>query len=236
MKYVLLALLTLALLPNPASAELPPWATYTATFESTWSATTHPQDFPNNPHYSGLIGGAHNGSVSFWALGDLSTTGMKQMAEWGSKTVLEQEVEAAIIAGTASEVISGGGIGISPGTVAVTFNVSPDHPLATIVTMVAPSPDWFSGVSGLDLRASFDQHFGHNAVARRQQGMLHLHGFKHRQPVAGNHCLPCFGVDRLDQPRHRGLDQVAIAMGTGVLLQRVAQLEAIAIAPEHRDL
>jgi len=152
MKNGLLALLAFVLLPVATQAELPTWATYTATFSSTWSATTHPQDYPSNAHYSGLIGGVHDASVSFWAVGDLATTGMKQMAEWGSKTVLQEEVEAAIIAGASSAVISGGGLGTSPGSVSVTFDVSPDHPLATIVSMVAPSPDWFIGVTGLDLR------------------------------------------------------------------------------------
>ncbi len=126
-------------------------ATYRLTFTSTWSAATHPVSFPAVPHFSGLIGGAHDARVSFWESGGQASQGIEDMAELGSKTALRAEVEAAIAAGTARSVISGGGIGLSPGSVAVTFTVDRDHPLATVVAMLAPSPDWFVGVSGLDL-------------------------------------------------------------------------------------
>ena len=35
-------------------------ARYRVRFNATWSATTHPNDFPSAPHFSGLIGGTHN--------------------------------------------------------------------------------------------------------------------------------------------------------------------------------
>ncbi len=132
--------------PGPLST-----ATYKLTFESTWSTTTHPTDFPPNPHFSGLIGGTHNEAVNFWEPGTLASDGIESMAETGSKTLLLGEVEAAIGAGNAEFVLSGGGIGISPGSVSLTFNVSESFPLVTVVSMVAPSPDWFVGVSGLNL-------------------------------------------------------------------------------------
>jgi hypothetical protein len=31
------------------------------------------------------------------------------------------------------------------------FQIGRDHPLVTLVTMIAPSPDWFTGVHGLSL-------------------------------------------------------------------------------------
>lgn len=151
MIYRLLAVSLLLLLPTAAEAAPPAWANYTVTFEATWSADTHPESFPGNPHFSGLVGGTHDAEVEFWAPGALASTGIKQMAEWGSKTVLIDEVNAAIGAGHAAAVLSGGGIGVSPGQVALGFSVGPDHPLVTLVTMIAPSPDWFAGVRGLDL-------------------------------------------------------------------------------------
>jgi hypothetical protein len=73
------------------------------------------------------------------------------MAEIGGTTTLRNEVQAAIGAGTASAVIQGIGIA-SPGNTSVTFDVSAAFPLVSLVAMVAPSPDWFVGVHGLDLR------------------------------------------------------------------------------------
>lgn len=130
-------------------------AVYQVTFQSTWSQATHPVDFPSsNAHFSGLIGGTHSDQVSFWNLGALASTGIKDMAELGSKTPLRQEVEAAIGAGTANAVLSGGAIAVSPGSVAMTFQMDDAFPYVTLVSMLAPSPDWFVGVSGLNLRAN----------------------------------------------------------------------------------
>ncbi|MCF7807812.1 MAG: spondin domain-containing protein [Candidatus Marinimicrobia bacterium] len=126
-------------------------AIYTVEFEATWSDTTHPSNFPPSPHFSGLIGASHNDQVAFWNLDTLASTGMKDMAELGSKDALTSEIEAFIVSGEANQVLSGGYISPSPGSVSYSFTMSLDHPLVTLVSMLAPSPDWFVGVSGLDL-------------------------------------------------------------------------------------
>src|SRR5688500_14268429 len=56
-------------IPMPAPPAAPETAPYRVTFDSTWSATTHPQDFPSNAHFSGLIGGTHKAAVTFWEPG-----------------------------------------------------------------------------------------------------------------------------------------------------------------------
>jgi hypothetical protein len=70
----------------------------------------------------------------------------------GQKDVMIQEVNAAIAGGTAWSLFSRLGISPSPGTRTETFHVSSTHPLATIISMIAPTPDWFVGVAGLNLR------------------------------------------------------------------------------------
>ena len=92
MKIWLILSLLAALIPRPALAEPAAWATYTVTFEATWSAETHPANFPASAHFSGLIGGTHNGAIGFWTDGELASLGVKQMAEWGSKSALQGEV------------------------------------------------------------------------------------------------------------------------------------------------
>ncbi len=126
-------------------------ARYEARFDATWSAATHPVAFPSNAHWSSLIGGTHDASASFWSLGTLASQGIKDMAERGLTSPLDTEVQSAINAGHAGVVIRGGGISPSPGSVTTTFDITQQFPLATIVTMVAPSPDWFVGVSGQPL-------------------------------------------------------------------------------------
>lgn len=144
------ALFILALVPAVGLTQ--PEVEYTVYFDATWSEDTHPIDFPGNPHFSGLIGGTHSDAVSFWELGELASPGIESMAETGSKTLLQGEVQSAIDAGTAGAIISGNGIPVSPGSVSKTFTIIESHPRVTLVSMLAPSPDWFVGVRSLNLR------------------------------------------------------------------------------------
>jgi hypothetical protein len=127
-------------------------ATYTVTFAATWSATSHPVDFPSNAHFSGLIGATHKDNVVFWRENALASPGIQNMAETGGKNPLGLEVDSAIVAGSARFKLSGSGISISPGQVGLEFTISEDRPLVTLVSMIAPSPDWFVGVADLPLR------------------------------------------------------------------------------------
>jgi hypothetical protein len=126
-------------------------ARYRVTFEGTWSAATHPVDFPSSPHFSPLVGGTHNLAVAFWREGLTASAGIKDMAERGRTMPLDQEVAAAIVAGTAERLLVGGPVDRSPGSVSLEFEISQTHPLVTLVSMIAPSPDWFVGVSALPL-------------------------------------------------------------------------------------
>lgn len=126
-------------------------ATYEVTFTAIWSEETHRDGFPFNPHFSGLIGAAHNDSVTFWEVGEYASAGIRNMAENGEKNPLIMIIDEAISEKTAYKKISGGGINPSPGSVNLEFEVSKDYPLVTLVSMIAPSPDWFVGVESLNL-------------------------------------------------------------------------------------
>ncbi|MEO1007227.1 MAG: spondin domain-containing protein [Planctomycetota bacterium] len=146
---------TAAILGLAAAASAQPWlgsATYRLEFQADWSAATHPTAFPPRPHFSGLVGAVHNEDGVLWEAGALASDGMESMAETGSKTLLIGEVNDLIDAGDALSVISGGGIPLSPGSVTVEFEVRQDFPLVTVVSMIAPSPDWFVGTRSLSLR------------------------------------------------------------------------------------
>ena len=128
-------------------------AQYQVVFSSSWSQSTHPSNWPANPHFSGLVGGTHNSSVHFYRLGETASEGIRLMAEQGQKTTLLNEIAPAIANGSAHLQLSGGGINPSPGSVTLTFPapMRRDFSLVTLVSMIAPSPDWFVGVESLDL-------------------------------------------------------------------------------------
>lgn len=134
--------------PSPNASDS---ARYRLTFESTWAEATHPVDFPSSAHFSALVGGTHDASVTFWRDGALATNGIRDMAERGRTSPLDEEINAAARAGNAGAASIGGQIPTSPGTVSLEFDIRQRYPLVTFVSMVAPSPDWFVGVSGLAL-------------------------------------------------------------------------------------
>ena len=130
-----------------------PTARYYVTFNATWSQSTHPSNWPANPHFSGLVGGVHNSSVHFFRQGETASEGIRLMAELGQKNTMLNEVALAVTNGTAQFTLNGGSISLSPGSVLHTFSqpVSRDFPLVTLVAMIAPSPDWFVGVDSMSL-------------------------------------------------------------------------------------
>ena len=101
-------------------------------------------------HYTTVIGGVHGPAASLWKLGGIATDGIKSMAEAGGTTLLGGEVLSAVNAGTAKEIIKFGG-GSAPGASTGMIDVSPQFPLVSFGSMLAPTQDWFVGVSSLSL-------------------------------------------------------------------------------------
>ena len=134
--------------PTPAAA---PTARYSVTFQAMWSRATHPEDFPSNPHFSPLVGATHSSRVRFWEPGAVASPGIEDMSELGATTPLDNEIRAAIAQGTAQNLMLGSGINPSPGSTGIEFEIGRDFPLVTLVSMVAPSPDWFTGVHDMSL-------------------------------------------------------------------------------------
>ena len=126
-------------------------ATYRATFVATWSVDTHPINFPGNPHFSPLTGAVHSEQSIFWEMGQNATDGIEEMAETGAISILLTEVQSVIDEGRALAAIQGGGVAVSPGSTSVEFTVNRDYSLVTLVSMLAPSPDWFVGVNSLQM-------------------------------------------------------------------------------------
>lgn len=127
-------------------------ARFEVTFDATWSAQTHPGAWPAGAHWSGPVGGVHNDQVQFWAEGKAASEGIRLMAERGQQATLVSEIQAGIPTGKALFTMTASGLS-SPAQRIITFPqaTTRDFPLLTLCSMVAPSPDWFVGVSGLSL-------------------------------------------------------------------------------------
>jgi len=122
---------------------------FEVSFEGRWTSDL-PR--PGSAHFSELVGTTHNSTGSLLGIGAMASSGIEGVAETGATGSLITEINAAIGTGNASSVITGGDTFISPEeTNTFTITTDADHPLFTLVTMIAPSPDWFVGVHDLEL-------------------------------------------------------------------------------------
>ncbi|MDC8006347.1 spondin domain-containing protein [Aureisphaera galaxeae] len=130
-------------------------ATYTVVFDSNWSQAAHPHSsgsLPSNAHWSRLVGATHNDGVVFWEMGGLATEGVEDVAELGSNTAFFNEVDAAISNGYSNQAINGPNLGTALGQMVINNLVTTEeYPYLTLLSMIAPSPDWMIGVNSIDL-------------------------------------------------------------------------------------
>lgn len=133
-------------------------ATYNISLTTIWNETDH-TSVPGNAHWSALVGATHNTENEFFELGVVSpnTNGIKDMAELGANTNFMNEVNTAISNNKADQWIYDGGVDSAIGTFNINnLQVSENFPLITLVSMVAPSPDWFIGLNSINLRSGND--------------------------------------------------------------------------------
>lgn len=131
-------------------------ATYRVVFESNWSQKTHPHpsgNIPSNAHWSKLVGATHNDQVTFFEMGSISSPGFENVAELGSNSVFFSEINTAIDNDTASSLIDGPGLSSALGSMIINeVTTTNEHPLISLVSMIAPSPDWVIAINSTPLR------------------------------------------------------------------------------------
>lgn len=135
-------------------------ATYNITFTNYWNTTDHNSGnpFPGNPHWSDLVGVNHNNNITFLEMGATATAGVEKIAEEGNQGIFETvEVQNAIDANNAEQFFNAGDLFLSSGSSTITYNgleVDENYPLLTMLSMIAPSPDWMISINGINLRES----------------------------------------------------------------------------------
>ncbi len=154
--------------PDPAPAVFSR-AEYTVKFTGAWTLAVTPDGLPSDAHFSRLVGGVHNGDVVFLTDTGPASPGVESMAEEGNTTLLKAEIKDA--GDDRLSVLEGTKVTIDP-TASESFTevaLTTDHPRVTLVTMIAPTPDWFVGVSGLSMLDSLG--------GWRASRMVYLHPF-----------------------------------------------------------
>ncbi|CAJ0955610.1 unnamed protein product, partial [Mesorhabditis belari] len=129
-------------------------AKYQLEFIGLWSKETHPKDFPtleHLTHFTDMLGASHSSNYSLWKFGEISSDGMKEIAEWGNTYQAEKEAKEK-----ASEVrtlmkLKGLWYPEVQGRTNTTFITNKYHHFASLATMFGPSPDWCVGLSSINL-------------------------------------------------------------------------------------
>lgn len=120
---------------------------YNIQHEMFWSRQRHPDNYHDNAHWSSLFTVKHSSDQVIWKKGELSTPGVQEIAENGRNNILESELNNRNIQYNVGNGLPNSGSGLQKTN--LTFDR--DNSNISTVSMLAPSPDWFVGVSGLDL-------------------------------------------------------------------------------------
>ena len=130
-------------------------AIYDISVTTIWNTAQH-TSIPGNTHWSDLIGATHNAANQFMEVNQLASLGIKDVAERGINTAITNEINAAIANNLANQLLQDNFSPYAGNDSVSGFNnitVNEAFPLVTLVSMVAPSPDWFIAVNSLNLRS-----------------------------------------------------------------------------------
>eukprot|EP00210_Caulerpa_lentillifera_P004435 g4232.t1 len=157
-----LAIICLALMFAGAHAgRCPGTVRYRVSNVCNWRSSTHPTDYPENAMFSPMCGTTHNANYRLFYENGTSTEGLKLVAEEGDCTTLNNEIAKCAAKGNCK---TGGyfrwmcdtsrnpdGVGDGVCSHSGMITVTEDYPYVSMVSMVAPSPDWFVGLHDVNL-------------------------------------------------------------------------------------
>ena len=139
----MLSFLTIALLACQKNDPISKYdVLYNVRFEATWSDSTHPGSYPGNAHFSPLVALSHVPNFFMFFSGYPASDGLRILAETGQTDSLLDEFSYAINTGQALDARLGPEVP-SPGQGSLDIGVTSTRHAVTVVSMIAPSPDWF---------------------------------------------------------------------------------------------
>ena len=107
---------------------------------------------PADKHWSRLIAFAHSSRYALFADGDTASSGLALVATNGRVSVLEAELAEGRRRDRVGAQVVLPGIDAGVGTFSFDLPVTGKHRFVSFATMLAPSPDWFTGVSAAALQ------------------------------------------------------------------------------------
>ena len=159
-------------------------ADYEIIFTSLWNSDDH-IGIPKNAHFSSPLAVTHNDEYSLWEPNELASKGFRFVAELGLLSEIREEITMAEEEGRvgSTKVIPTFFPNGKEDSTSFEIRVTKDHPFLSFASMIAPSPDWFVGVSGVYMLKN-DEFI--------QKKIITLHGYNagtEEGDVAGNYLI-----------------------------------------------
>ncbi len=123
---------------------------YTVSIRASWSERLHPRWYPQGAHLSPMIAWSHRLKNVLFRENGIASKGMEIMAEVGAPKTLVQEIQNSILAGTIAT-YNTGTVFNAPGEETIQMTMAKSAPYITVVSMIAPSPDWFITARNVEL-------------------------------------------------------------------------------------
>ena len=125
--------------------------TYRIKFTGLFNSTQHPQTtFPANAQFAPLLAAAHARGEKVWSEGSLALPPVAELSENGIPDALAQFIDGEIGKGFGHYTVSSASVAGS-GEVIMDLTASPSYPLVSLIGQLSPSPDWFTGLNGIEL-------------------------------------------------------------------------------------
>lgn len=122
---------------------------YKVTFTTQWTPERHGEYHLSTAHFSAPVVWVSSGNPVF-TLGQKASTGIEEMAEEGRTRRIKQELETLleeekIVSFDIYERVE------TPANFSFEIELDRTNPIISLVSMVAPSPDWFVALEGLNM-------------------------------------------------------------------------------------
>ena len=126
-------------------------ALYEITFTSLWDTQAH-LGRPRSAHFSPLVISSHTADYALFPKGELANDALEDVAELGRTGLVQRELNSAVSQGAVENFVITQNQFV-PGTPvqSLTFEVTKEANFFSLVSMIAPSPDWIVGVDSISL-------------------------------------------------------------------------------------
>ncbi|XP_078499680.1 spondin-2-like [Lissotriton helveticus] len=127
-------------------------ANFSVSFSAEWSPSSFPKHYPTHrppAQWSSLFGCTHKSDFVLWANGSFVPPGVRVFVENGKPQLLIEELE--VVEDKVWSWFQAAKIPSGEGNTTTIITMEPSHPFVSIIVRIVPSPDWFVGVSSLNL-------------------------------------------------------------------------------------